>query len=61
MMVGEDPLSCVPLAKGADKRSEGKVVKWVRSWWKDTEGAPAYVLVLTSLQLAKTCQPKQHQ
>ena len=38
MMAGEDPLTFVPLTKGADKRSKGKVGKWVRSWWKDTEG-----------------------
>ena len=38
IMSGEDPRSLVPLAKGADKRPEGKVRKWVRSWWKDIEG-----------------------
>ena len=37
MMAREDPLSFVPLARGADKRSNGKVGKWIRSWWKDTE------------------------
>ena len=38
MMAGEEPLSFVFLAKGANKRSEAKVGKQVRSWWKDTEG-----------------------
>ena len=27
-----------PLARGVDKRSNGKVEKWFRSWWNDLEG-----------------------
>ena len=38
MMAGDDPLSFAPLARGADKRTNGKVGKQIMSWWKDTEG-----------------------
>ena len=38
VMVGEDALMFAPLAKVADERSDGKAGKWVRSWWKDSEG-----------------------
>ena len=37
MMSGEDPLSFIPMAKGANERSQGKVGAWVRSWWKDSD------------------------
>ena len=37
IMAGEDPLSFVSLADGADKRFKGKVGKCVRSWWKESE------------------------
>ena len=38
MMAGEGLFSFVPLARGVGKRSKGRVGKWVRSWWKDSEG-----------------------
>ena len=37
MIAGDDPLSFDPLAKRANKRSEGMVGEWVRSWWKDSK------------------------
>ena len=39
MMAGEDPLSFIPLDKGAGQRSEGRVQEWIRKWWGGGEGA----------------------
>ena len=33
MMAGKDPLSYIPMHRGANERSEGTVEEWVRSWW----------------------------
>ena len=33
MMAGKDPLSFIPLNKGADERSNGAVKSWVSEWW----------------------------
>ena len=38
MMAGKDPLSFLPLDKGAGQRSQGRVQEWIRSWWTDGEG-----------------------
>lgn len=35
MMDGQDPLSFIPLAEGANERSGGRVKEWVNSWWND--------------------------
>jgi len=35
MMAGEDPLSFIPLNRGADDLSGGLASAWVRSWWTD--------------------------
>ena len=40
MMAGADPLSFIPLADGANTRSNGKVSAWVHAWWGDWCGAP---------------------
>lgn len=40
MMAGENPLSFIPLALGADERAEGRVGRWIRSWWQDRGGDP---------------------
>jgi hypothetical protein len=40
MMAGEDPMSFLPLHLGADTRSQGRVGKWVRSWWRTSDQAP---------------------
>ncbi|KAL7525365.1 hypothetical protein ACHAXR_000975, partial [Thalassiosira sp. AJA248-18] len=40
MMKGEDPLQYVPLDKGADERTEGKVRAWIESWWRSGSGDP---------------------
>ncbi len=34
MMAGDDPMSFLPFHMGADTRSQGRVGKWVRSWWR---------------------------
>ena len=34
MLAGKDPLSFIPLSKGANERSEGRVAQWVKSWWR---------------------------
>ena len=34
MMGGEDPMSYLPFHLGADTRSQGRVGKWIRSWWR---------------------------
>ena len=33
MMAGKDPLSFIPLNKGADERSNGAVKRWISQWW----------------------------
>jgi len=38
MMTGKDPLSFLPLDKGAGQHSRGRVQEWIRSWWTDREG-----------------------
>ena len=40
MMAGEDPMSFLPFHLGADIRSQGRVGKWVRSWWRTSDQAP---------------------
>ena len=40
MMSGEDPMSFLPFHLGADTRSQGRVGKWVRSWWRTSDQAP---------------------
>ena len=37
MMAGKDPLSSLPFHQGADTRSQGRVGKWVRSWWRTSD------------------------
>jgi hypothetical protein len=39
MMAGEDPMSFLPFHLGADARSQGRVGKWVRSWWGTSDQA----------------------
>ena len=34
IMAGKDPLSFLPFHFQADKRTSGKVLKWVKSWWQ---------------------------
>jgi hypothetical protein len=43
MMSGDDPMSFLPFHLGADIRSQGRVGKWVRSWWrtKDRTSGPS--------------------
>jgi hypothetical protein len=38
MMAGKDPLSFIPLNRGADDRLGGRVSAWVHSWWKTKRG-----------------------
>jgi hypothetical protein len=33
MMKGKDPLSFIPLNKGANERSDGAVKEWILGWW----------------------------
>jgi len=40
MMAGEDPMSFLPFHLGADTRLQGRVGKWVRSWWRTSALAP---------------------
>jgi hypothetical protein len=40
MMAGEDPMSFLPFHLGANKRSRGRVGKWVRSWWRMSDHGP---------------------
>ena len=37
MFGGKDPLSFIPLDKGADQRADGKIKRWIDSWWKIPE------------------------
>ena len=39
MMAGEDPMTFLPFHLGADVRSQGRVGKWVRSWWRTSDQA----------------------
>ena len=39
MMTGQNPLIFIPLNESDDKRSGGRVVSWIISWWKDRTGA----------------------
>ncbi len=39
MMAGEDPMSFLPFHLGADTRSQGRVGKWVLSWWRTSNWA----------------------
>ncbi len=39
MMAGEDPMSFLPFHLGADTRSQGRVGKWVCSWWRTSNHA----------------------
>ena len=39
MMSGKDPMSFLPFHLGADTRSQGRVGKWVRSWWRTEDRA----------------------
>jgi hypothetical protein len=45
MMAGEDPLSFIPLNRGADDLSGGLASAWVRSWW--TKGIPTQMIHVT--------------
>ena len=38
IMGGANPWSYIPLNEDADSRSEGRVLKWVNSWWHDEAG-----------------------
>ena len=40
MMAGADHLSFIPLADGADIRSNSRVSHWVHTWWGNWCGAP---------------------
>ena len=40
IMKGESPLHFIPLDTGAVARSQGRVQKWVNSWWNDLSGEP---------------------
>ncbi len=40
MMADEDPMSFLPFCLGADTRSQGRVGKWVRSWWRTADPGP---------------------
>ena len=39
MMSDKDPMSFLPFHLGADTRSQGRVGKWVRSWWRTEDRA----------------------
>ena len=38
MIDGKDLLLFIPLSEGANERSKGRMDRWIRSWWKDTDG-----------------------
>ena len=38
MMAGQDPFLFIHLLEGANERSKGRVDRWIRSRWKDSEG-----------------------
>ena len=38
MMAGQDLLLFIPVSEGANERFKGRVDRWIRSWWKDSEG-----------------------
>jgi hypothetical protein len=40
MMVGDNPMSFLPFHLGVDIQSQGKVGKWVRSWWRTSKWSP---------------------
>ena len=40
MMAGDDPMSFLPFHQGANTRSQGRVGKWVRSWWRTSDQEP---------------------
>jgi hypothetical protein len=44
MMVGKDPLSFIPLDKGAGERSQDKLEDWIRSWWDKAWPQPLVTL-----------------
>ena len=39
MTSGQNPLELILLNESDDKRSRGRVVSWITSWWKDTTEA----------------------
>ena len=39
-MADDDPMSFLPLHLGSDTQSQGRVGKWVRSWWRTSDQAP---------------------
>ena len=41
MMAGDNPMSFLPFHLGADTRSQGRVGKWVRSWWRTCDQVPS--------------------
>jgi hypothetical protein len=40
MIAGDDPMSFLPFHLGANARSQGRVGKWVRSWWRTSDRGP---------------------
>ncbi len=38
IMAGMNPWEAIPLNKGADERTQGRVEEWVRTWWSDKHG-----------------------
>ena len=38
MMTGQNPLDFIPLNESDDERSEGRLLSWINSWWKDRTG-----------------------
>lgn len=38
IMAGRNPWSTIPLNEDANERTEGRVEKWIRSWWADESG-----------------------
>jgi hypothetical protein len=41
MMSGGDPMSFLPFHLGSDAQSQGRVGKWVHSWWRTRNGTPS--------------------
>ncbi len=40
MMAGDDPMFFLPFHMGVDTRSQGRVGKWVWSWWRISDRSP---------------------
>jgi hypothetical protein len=39
MMSGDDPMSFLPFHLGVDAQCQGRVGKWIRSWWRTKDRA----------------------